>query len=49
MPRLPVLPAPERLAALTPQEWMWSGGLIELGLLSAALLGVIWLVGRRDG
>jgi hypothetical protein len=41
--------APELLGDLTQQEWMWSGGLIELGLLSAALLGAVWLVARRSG
>jgi len=35
------------LLALTQQEWMWSGGLIELAVLSAALLGAAWLVARR--
>jgi len=44
-----VLNAPELLGDLTQQEWMWSGGLIELGLLSAALLGAVWLVARRSG
>jgi hypothetical protein len=47
MPQL--LCAPELLGELTQQEWMWSGGLIELGLLAAALLGAVWLVGRRSG
>jgi hypothetical protein len=46
VPHLPS--APELLGDLTQQEWMWSGGLIELALLSAALLGAVWLVSRRN-
>jgi len=36
------------VAELTSQEWMWSGGLIQIALLLGAALGAFWLVGRRQ-
>ncbi len=41
-------PSPALLADFTFQEWMWSGGLIEISLVLAALLGAVWLVSRRS-
>lgn len=35
------------LATFTLQNWLWSGGLIELSLLFTVLLGAFWLVGRQ--
>lgn len=35
------------VAEMTSQEWMWSGGLIQIALLLGAVLGAFWLVGRR--
>jgi hypothetical protein len=36
------------LATFTFQEWMWSGGLIEISLVLTALLGAFWLVSRQS-
>ncbi|MCP9839740.1 hypothetical protein KBY93_03705 [Synechococcus sp. J7-Johnson] len=48
---MPLLSAPAPSSALlaifTFQEWMLSGGLIEISLVLAALLGAVWLVSRR--
>jgi hypothetical protein len=35
------------LATFTVQDWLWSGGLIELSLVLATLLGAVWLLGRQ--
>lgn len=44
---LPSVPTAVLLAEFTHAEWMWSGGLIEISLVLAALLGAVWLVNRR--
>ncbi|MCT0219208.1 hypothetical protein KQ304_09375 [Synechococcus sp. CS-1329] len=44
---LPSVSTATLLAEFTTEEWMWSGGLIEISLVLAALLGAVWLVGRR--
>ncbi|MCX5930776.1 MAG: hypothetical protein NTW83_02805 [Cyanobacteria bacterium] len=44
---LPSVPKSVLLAEFTSAEWMWSGGLIEISLVLAALLGAVWLVSRR--
>jgi hypothetical protein len=41
-------PSPALLADFSSQEWMWSGGLIEISLVLSALLGAVWLVRRRS-
>jgi hypothetical protein len=41
-------PSPALLADFSYQEWMWSGGLIEISLVLSALLGAVWLVRRRS-
>ncbi len=47
MPQLSApAPSPALLADFTVQDWMWSGGLIEISLVLAALLGAVWLVNR---
>ncbi|MCP9801134.1 hypothetical protein [Synechococcus sp. RedBA-s] len=45
---LPSVPKAVLLAEFTHAEWMWSGGLIEISLVLAALLGAVWLVNRRS-
>jgi hypothetical protein len=32
------------LAAITPQDWFWSGGLIEISLILAVLLATYWFL-----
>lgn len=44
----PVAGSVPPLATFTFQEWMWSGGLIEISLVLAALMGAVWLVSRRS-
>ncbi len=42
----PLLPVPLAPAVFTLRDWLWSGGLIEVSLLMAALLAAAWLVNR---
>jgi hypothetical protein len=41
-----LLPVPLAPAVFTMRDWLWSGGLIELSLVMAALLVAAWLVNR---
>lgn len=43
----PVFASSAVLASFTLQEWMWSGGLIEISLVLAALLGAVWFINRQ--